>query len=152
MYKLYLEENISSKDLLTKVLEKEKVTNTDIVFNEHGKPYLKDNKLYFNISHDRNMTVLVTSDKEIGVDLEYLTYKPSVVNKYFTPREQEIIKNSKNKEYDFTKIWVMKESYVKMLGIGILYGLEKVDTIKLIKKFEIIDKKEYLISICRNEV
>lgn len=152
MYKLYLEENISSKDLLTKVLEKEKVTNTDIVFNEHGKSYLKDNKLYFNISHDRNMTVLVTSDKEIGVDLEYLTYKPSVVNKYFTPREQEIIKNSKNKEYDFTKIWVMKESYVKMLGIGILYGLEKVDTIKLIKKFEIIDKKEYLISICRNEV
>lgn len=152
MYKLYLEKNISSKKLLTKVLEKEKVTNTDIVFNEHGKPYLKDNKLYFNISHDRNMTVLVTSDKEIGVDLEYLTYKPSVVNKYFTPREQEIIKNSKNKEYDFTKIWVMKESYVKMLGIGILYGLEKVDTIKLIKKFEIIDKKEYLISICRNEV
>ena len=152
MYKLYLEENISSKDLLTKVLEKEKVTNTDIVFNEHGKPYLKDNRLYFNISHDRNMTVLVTSDKEIGVDLEYLTYKPSVVNKYFTPREQEIIKNSMNKEYDFTKIWVMKESYAKMLGIGILYGLEKVDTIKLIKKFEIIDKKEYLISICRNEV
>ena len=44
MYKLYLEENISSKDLLTNVLEKEKVTNTDIVFNEHGKPYLKDNK------------------------------------------------------------------------------------------------------------
>ena len=152
MYKLYLEENISSKDLLTKVLEKEKVTNTDIVFNEHGKPYLKDNRLYFNISHDRNMTVLVTSDKEIGVDLEYLTYKPSVVNKYFTPIEQEIIKNSMNKEYDFTKIWVMKESYAKMLGIGILYGLEKVDTIKLIKKFEIIDKKEYLISICRNEV
>lgn len=152
MYKLYLEENISSKELLTKVLKDAHITNIDIVYNEHGKPYLKSSELYFNISHDKNMTVLVTSDKEIGVDLEYLTYKPSVVNKYFTPREQEIIKNSKNKEYDFTKIWVMKESYVKMLGIGILYGLEKVDTIKLIKKFEIIDKKEYLISICRNEV
>lgn len=152
MYKLYLKENISSKELLTKVLENEKVTNAEIVHNEHGKPYLKNNELYFNISHDKNMTVLVTSDKEIGVDLEYLTYKQSVVNKYFTPTEQEIIKKSKNKEYDFTKIWVMKESYVKMLGIGILYGLEKVDTINLIKKFEIIDKKEYLISICRNEV
>lgn len=152
MYKLYLKENISSKELLTKVLKDEKVTNAEIVYNEHGKPYLKNNELYFNISHDKNITVLVTSDKEIGVDLEYLTYKPSVVNKYFTPREQEIVKNSKNKAYDFTKIWVMKESYVKMLGIGILYGLEKVDTINLIKKFEIIDKKEYLISICRNEV
>lgn len=152
MYKLYLKENISSKELLTKVLKDEKVTNAEIVYNEHGKPYLKNNELYFNISHDKNITVLVTSDKEIGVDLEYLTYKPSVVNKYFTPREQEIIKKSENKEYDFTKIWVMKESYVKMLGIGILYGLEKVDTINLIKKFEIIDKKEYLIAICRNEV
>lgn len=152
MYKLYLKENISSKELLTKVLKDEKVTNAEIVYNEHGKPYLKNNELYFNISHDKNITALVTSDKEIGVDLQYLTYKQSVVNKYFTPREQEIVKNSKNKAYDFTKIWVMKESYVKMLGIGILYGLEKVDTINLIKKFEIIDKKEYLISISRNEV
>ena len=152
MYKLYLEENISSQDLLTKVLKDEQILDQEMVYNEHGKPYLKNKKLFFNISHDRNMTVLVTSDKEIGVDLEYLTYKPSVVNKYFTPREQEIIKNSKNKEYDFTKIWVMKEAYVKMLGTGILYGLERVDTIKLEKNFEIIDKDEYLIAICRNEV
>lgn len=152
MYKLYLEENISSKELLTKVLKDEQILDQEMVYNEHGKPYLKNKKLFFNISHDRNMTVLVTSDKEIGVDLEYLTYKPSVVNKYFTPREQEIIKNSKNKEYDFTKIWVMKEAYVKMLGTGILYGLERVDTIKLEKNFEIIDKDEYLIAICRNEV
>ena len=103
MYKLYLKENISSKELLTKVLEDEKVTNAEIVYNEHGKPYLKNNELYFNISHDKNITALVTSDKEIGVDIEYLTYKQSVVNKYFTPREQEIVKNSKNKAYDFTK-------------------------------------------------
>ena len=34
----------------------------------------------------------------------------------------------------------MKEAYVKMLGTGILYGLERVDTIKLEKNFEIIDK------------
>lgn len=152
MYKIYLEENISSKDLLTKVLNDDQIPDTNIIYNEHGKPYLKNNELFFNISHDKNMTVLVTSDKEIGVDLEYLTFKESVVNKYFTPREQEIIKKSKNKEYDFTKIWVMKEAYVKMLGTGILYGLEKVDTIKLTKKFEIIDKDEYLIAICRNEV
>ena len=81
MYKLYLKENISSKELLTKVLEVEKVTNAEIDYNEHGKPYLKNNELYFNISHDKNTTALVTSDKEIGVDLQYLTYKQSVVNK-----------------------------------------------------------------------
>ena len=152
MYKIYLEENTSSKALLTKVLQENYIANKEIIYNAYGKPYLKNNELYFNISHDKNITVLVTSDKEIGVDLEYLTYRPSVVKKYFNLKEQNIIKKSRRKEYDFTKIWVMKEAYVKMKGIGITYGLQNVDTAVLANKFEIIDKDDYLIAICRNEV
>lgn len=152
MYKIYLEENTSSKALLTKVLQENYIANKEIIYNAYGKPYLKNNELYFNISHDKNITVLVTSDKEIGVDLEYLTYRPSVVKKYFNLKEQNIIKKSRRKEYDFTKIWVMKEAYVKMKGIGITYGLQNVDTVVLANKFEIIDKDDYLIAICRNEV
>ncbi len=152
MYKIYLEENTSSKALLTKVLQENYIANKEIIYNVYGKPYLKNNELYFNISHDKNITVLVTSDKEIGVDLEYLTYRSSVVKKYFNLKEQNIIKKSRRKEYDFTKIWVMKEAYVKMKGIGITYGLQNVDTVVLANKFEIIDKDDYLIAICRNEV
>ena len=152
MYKIYLEENTSSKALLTKVLQENYIANKEIIYNAYGKPYLKNNELYFNISHDKNITVLVTSDKEIGVDLEYLTYRPSVVKKYFNLKEQNIIKKSSRKEYDFTKIWVMKEAYVKMKGMGITYGLQNVDTVVLANKFEIIDKDDYLIAICRNEV
>lgn len=152
MYKIYLEENTSSKALLNKVLQENYIANKEIIYNAYGKPYLKNNELYFNISHDKNITVLVTSDKEIGVDLEYLTYRPSVVKKYFNLKEQNIIKKSRRKEYDFTKIWVMKEAYVKMKGMGITYGLQNVDTVVLANKFEIIDKDDYLIAICRNEV
>lgn len=152
MYKIYLEENTSSKALLTKVLQENYIANKEIIYNAYGKPYLKNNELYFNISHDKNITVLVTSDKEIGVDLEYLTYRPSVVKKYFNLKEQNIIKKSRRTEYDFTKIWVMKEAYVKMKGMGITYGLQNVDTVVLANKFEIIDKDDYLIAICRNEV
>lgn len=152
MYKIYLEENTSSKELLTKVLQENYIANKEIIYNAYGKPYLKNNELYFNISHDKNITVLVTSDNEIGVDLEYLTYRPSVVKKYFNLKEQNIIKKSRQKEYDFTKIWVMKEAYVKMKGMGITYGLQNVDTVVLANKFEIIDKDDYLIAICRNGV
>ncbi len=151
MYKLYLEENIASKKLLEKVLLEENITSYSIIYNKDGKPYIKDNPFYFNISHDRKTTVLVISDKEIGVDIQYLTYKKSVVSRFFTKDEQEIMEKSNNKEIDFTKIWVMKEAFVKMKGVGITYGLEMVDTTKLKAKIDVIEKDAYLIAICRNE-
>ena len=151
MYKLYLEENISSKKLLEKVLLEENITSYNVIYNKYGKPYLKNNPFYFNISHDKITTALVVSDKEVGVDLQYLTFRKAVVDKFFTKGEQQIIEKSKNKEYNFTKIWVMKEAFVKMKGTGITYGLEKVDTTKLKKKIDVIDKGAYLIAICRSE-
>lgn len=151
MYKLYLEENTSSNALLAKALLDYNITNYELIYNKNGKPYLKDIPLFFNISHDNDMVALVISDKEVGIDLEYLTYRPNVVKRFFAKNEQLIMKKSSNKEYDFTRIWVMKEAFVKMKGIGITYGLEKVDTTKLKKKIDVIDKKTYLIAICRNE-
>ncbi len=151
MYKLYLEENISSKDLLAKALLDYNISNYEVIYNKDGKPYLKDIPLFFNISHDKNMVALVISDKEIGIDLEYLTYRESIVKRFFTKNEQLIMAKSSNKEYDFTRIWVMKEAFVKMKGFGILYGLEKVDTTKFEKQIDIIDKEKYLIAICKSD-
>ena len=152
MYKLYIKSNINSKDLLNQVLLEYNITNYELIYNKNGKPYLKGNPLYFNISHDKDICVLVISDKEIGVDVEYLTYKQSIVNKYFTKNEKDIMNNSNNLLYDFTKIWVIKESFIKMQGKTILDGLKKIDTTKLRKEIDIIDKKEYLIAICRKKV
>ena len=72
MYKLFTKENTTSKDLLKDVLKNElNITNYELTFNKYNKAYLKNRNIYFNISHDKNTTVLVTSDKEIGVDIEY---------------------------------------------------------------------------------
>lgn len=152
MYKLYIKENIDSKDLLRKCLKKNfNISDYEIIYNEYNKPYLKNEKIYFNISHDNGTTVLVVSDKEIGVDVEYFTYKESVVRKYFTNNEQNEILNSTNKEYDFTRIWVMKEAFIKMKGIGIPYGLINVDTTKIKEQIELIENEKYLIAICKSE-
>ncbi len=152
MYKLFTKENTTSKDLLKDVLKNElNITNYELTFNKYNKPYLKNRNIYFNISHDKNTTVLVTSDKEIGVDIEYYTYKESVMKKYYNEFEQQEIINSNNKEYEFTRIWVMKEAFVKMKGQGISYGLQNVDTTRLKKQFKLISNEKYIIAICQSE-
>lgn len=152
MYKLFTKENTTSKDLLKDVLKNElNITNYELTFNKYNKPYLKNCNIYFNISHDKNTTVLVTSDKEIGVDIEYYTYKESVMKKYYNEFEQQEIINSNNKEYEFTRIWVMKEAFVKMKGQGISYGLQNVDTTRLKKQIKLISNEKYIIAICQSE-
>ena len=152
MYKLFTKENTTSKDLLKDVLKNElNITNYELTFNKYNKPYLKNRNIYFNISHDKNTTVLVTSDKEIGVDIEYYTYKESVMKKYYNEFEQQEIINSNNKEYEFTRIWVMKEAFVKIKGQGISYGLQNVDTTRLKKQFKLISNEKYIIAICQSE-
>ena len=152
MYKLFTKENTTSKVLLKDVLKNElNITNYELTFNKYNKPYLKDSNIYFNISHDKNTTILVISDKEIGVDIEYYTYKESVMKKYYNEFEQQEIINSNNKEYEFTRIWVMKEAFVKMKGQGISYGLQNVDTTRLKKQIKLISNEKYIIAICQSE-
>lgn len=147
MYKLYIEKNISSDEFLKRVLKKEyNIDSFTIVKNEFGKPYIKNNTLYFSVSHDKDICIIAVSSKEIGIDVEYLNYNTSVINKYFFDTEKEIMAKSNNKKYDFTKIWVKKEAYLKMKGTGLNYGKENIDTTKI--KAEIIDYKDYLIAVC----
>lgn len=142
MYKLYIGKNKNSKEMLQKVLKKYHHSD-DIFYNEYGKPFLKDNKMYFNISHCQEYTVIVVADKEVGVDIQKITYRKKIINRIFTPEEKNYLKTAK----DFTKMWVKKESYVKYLGKGLSYGLKNVNTLKLnnirIKKY-----KNYYIAIC----
>ncbi len=140
MYKLFISKKLSTKDLLNKVLKKYNI-KSNIIYNEFGKPFLKNNELYFSLSNSKEYSVCVISDSNIGVDIEYITYKPSILNKICTNDEKKLIHNAN----DFTKMWVKKESYVKYLGIGLSYGLKNVDTLKL----DIIVKKynDYYIAI-----
>lgn len=147
MYSLYIEKNISSHDLLKKILKEEyNIDSFTIIKNEFGKPYLKDNQLYFSISHDIDTCAIAISSSEIGIDLEYLNYNEKVINKYFYDAEKEIMAKSNNLKYDFTKIWVKKEAYLKMKGTGLNFGKENVDTTKIDAK--IIDYNDYLIAVC----
>lgn len=142
MYRLFIEKNITTEELIKKVLKKYHI-KYDIFYNENRKPYVKNNPIYFNISHSGEYIVCVVSDKEIGVDIQEVAYKDKVVDRICTVNEK---KHEMTPEY-FTKLWVKKESYVKKIGIGLSFGLQNVDT-TLIDTFDLYKIDDYYISVC----
>ena len=144
MDKLYIEENKSSREVISKIALDYGLTNYEILKSKNGKPYFKEEKVYFNISNKDNVTVAIASDRAVGIKL---TFKEKVVKHFFTEKEQEIISKSLNKELDFTTIWVKKEAYLKCLGLDIT-RFREIDTTKL-SGFIIKNYKEYVIGIIK---
>lgn len=147
MDKLYIEENKSSSKIISKIARDYGLINYEILKSKNGKPYFKEEKVYFNISNKDNVTVAIASDRAVGIDIEKLTFKEKVVKHFFTEKEQEIISKSLNKELDFTTIWVKKEAYLKCLGLDIT-RFREIDTTKL-SGFIIKNYKEYVIGIIK---
>lgn len=152
MYKLYIQKNITSKDMLNKcLLDYAGMQNYTLKYNSYGKPYLVNCNIFFNISNCQDVCVLAVSNKPIGVDIQFYTYKENL-HHTFSDKELDLLNSSQNKEVLFTKMWVVKEAYVKMLGVGLSYGLANVDYFKVKKRAKIIKKAKYVICVIEGEV
>lgn len=128
-----------------------------IAYGEFGKPCLSDYPdVHFNISHSGRYVACVVCNKSVGVDVQEITsYRPDVATKVCSNVELTQIEASGNQAAEFTKIWTIKEAYLKMLGLGIGHGLQapeiplymNVQTKKIQEAFVSIVKKEsdYLI-------
>lgn len=149
MLKIYIKENISSKEILSYALKDyANIDNYELIYNEYGKPSLKDySDIHFNISHKDNIIVLVIGSREVGIDIEDIKYNELVIKKAFNDKEIDIIDKSLDKAKEFTIMWTIKEAYIKYLGIGLSYGLKKVDSISLRNKVIIEEYKNYIITI-----
>ena len=93
----------------------------DIDHNQYGKPYLKHHPgVYFSLSHSENIVMCAVADSVVGCDVQYSKcVQPKVAKRFFTPNEQSKLSYAKDMQDEFTRIWVLKESYVKYLGLGI---------------------------------
>ena len=103
-----------------------KITDSSIYFSEYGKPYLKDNNLYFNISHCSPYILIGISDSEVGVDIEeeIKIEKADLIIKRFDNNIIKEYNEKENKVKYFTKTWVKAEAYGKMKGIGLRFDIE----------------------------
>lgn len=98
----------------------------NLFYGNHGKPYLKSNRnVFFNISHCHELGVCTVSDAEIGIDAENIrTWNPQVAKRVFSDRENNFLENTENKDEAFFRLWTLKESFVKAIGIGISYPMK----------------------------
>ncbi len=103
------------------------ITEADILIGTNGKPFFANDVKKFSISHCDGICVCVLSDFEIGIDCENIRQKSDkVIRRCYSEKENQYIVGCKNPDISFTRLWTLKESYVKMTGDGVGGNLKAV--------------------------
>lgn len=128
------------------------INEKSIIFNKYNKPYLKEKNIYFNISHSKNLVAIIISNKDCGIDIQYIDLLKDInklASKILSNKELENIKIRKNKNLYFYKQWSKKEAYYKCLGTGIKLSSLNNNIIKNVKtKVITVDNEKYCLSYC----
>ena len=154
--------SIGVEILLNHALDKIGIMDHILDTDEYGKPYLKNYPdIHFNLSHSEKYVACAVSDSPVGVDIEYIhDIDLNIAKHYFYGSEYDYILNNDNKKKAFFELWVLKESYMKMTGLGFRLALDEFcielnEEIKLIhkentSKFGLWDVGggEYMLGVC----
>ncbi|OCK43273.1 4-phosphopantetheinyl transferase [Tenacibaculum soleae] len=104
---------LSVRHLLNKV----GYTDADLVYDEFGKPHLKDGK-FISITHSFTFSgIIISDDKPVGIDIEKQRDKILKIAHKFTPIEAyKSIANHDALVSKLTIVWGAKESLYKIYG------------------------------------
>lgn len=100
-------------------------------YQPRGKPYIEDSTIYFNMSDSNNMALYaLTRNHEIGVDIEFMrdqTDVEGVAMRFFSQQERELFQHlpADKKRHAFFFGWTCKEAFLKAIGEGLSFPLEK---------------------------
>lgn len=92
-----------------------------LTYNGFGKPRLvSPENMFFNLSHSEGKVVCALSDREVGCDIQRVNGANYLkIKRRFTLREQAMIDGAGENARDiFFRLWTVKESYLKALGVG----------------------------------
>lgn len=102
---------------------------------KYGKPFLKVTgggpELSFSLSHSLDMTLIaVASGTKVGVDVEYMRMvgdAREIVNSFFSDHEKSLLNSLSSANFDeaFFAYWTAKEAFLKGIGKGLSYPLDK---------------------------
>lgn len=126
------------------------ITSFQIEFGEYGKPYLSEYPgVHFSISHCDTGCAVAVSNCSVGVDIQDLRpFSWDVAKRVCCQRELNELGRCPEEEQLFAKIWVMKESYGKMIGQGMLYEFQKDCWNKTDVPIYVNKRKKYMIGLC----
>jgi 4'-phosphopantetheinyl transferase len=109
----------------------------ELVYGIRGKPALAgrfaDSDLRFNLSHCDDVAVYALSHgREVGVDVEAVRVVPdadAIAAHVFSRRENEVYRtlDPRDKPLGFFNCWTRKEAFIKALGDGLYYPLDRFD-------------------------
>ncbi len=97
-------------------------------YNALGKPLLHPGLPHFNVSHSGDWMVAAFGYAPVGIDVERVDEKLNgLVPLMLTGRERREWSFTPGREEYVCSRWVLKESFVKALGVGLQYPLTGVD-------------------------
>ena len=109
------------------------INNCDFLYGDNGKPYIKNQKIFFNISHSGEYAMCAFADIEIGCDIEKIKdIDLNIEKRFFHHSEYENIMAQKTdllKKDLFFRYWVLKESFMKVTGFGMSLPLDSFEII-----------------------
>ncbi len=119
MLKLLASDHMDPYALLLRALGGD--TLPDIVRDEGGKPrFFGRPDLHFNVSHSGPYALCGLSDKNIGVDIETIRPRRTLlVQKALSPEEYQWYLDQGGRWSDFYSLWTLKEARVKQSGRGL---------------------------------
>jgi len=101
-----------------------------------GKPELCEpagTGLHFNVTHSHGLALYAVSRRSpVGVDVEHvrpLSNYLGLAERYFSPHEVEVLYclPDHHRAEAFFHAWTRKEAFLKARGVGLSYGLERVE-------------------------
>jgi len=102
-------------------------------YNRHGKPYLRDSEVQFNVSHSGGWALqAVARDCEVGIDIERIDSRfarDQIPERFFSPREVAQLRAlpADRQTAAFFRCWTRKEAYIKARGLGLALALDSFD-------------------------
>jgi 4'-phosphopantetheinyl transferase len=106
-------------------------------YGRNDKPKLSDtfgNKaICFNLSHSQGIALYgLTQGRAIGVDIEYIrdiSEIEQIVEQFFSTKENDLFRTLPEnlKKETFFNCWTRKEAFVKAVGDGLSFPLDKFD-------------------------
>ena len=83
------------------------IKNAEILIDKNGKPYFKNNEIYFSLTHSKNIVMACFDKSPCGIDLEFIKDRNlDKLSKYYDEKFNTLEK--------FYKFWTLKEAEYKL--------------------------------------
>lgn len=111
----------------------------DIIYRTKlGKPYFKNQNIFFNYSHSNNFIACAISKKNVGIDIEDSDRKLT----------DTMIKKCNLTQDDKLKELVQREAFCKLTGEGIAIIFDSQNFKNIDKNSLVIKNNDYICAIC----